>query len=82
VKIVESVDWSAYKSVWNDCMKDYYWHKEIPVFDWHKEEELEDMETDFGKSGRVFLEAHQDGKIVGVFGFRYRGKDIAEKKQV
>ncbi len=80
MKIVESEDWSAYKSVWNGCMKDYYWHKEIPVFDWHKEEELEDMETDFGESGRVFLEAHQDGEIVGVFGFRYRGKEASMRR--
>jgi len=74
VKIVESEDWSTYKSVWKECMKDYYWYKNSPVFDWNKDEELDDMESDFGKPGQVFLEAHQADKIVGVFSFRYRGK--------
>jgi len=80
VKIVESEDWSIYKSAWNDYMKDFYWYKKNPIFDWHKGEELEDMETDFGKTGKVFLEAHQDGKIVGVFGFRYRGKEASMRR--
>ena len=77
MKIVESEDWSTYKSVWIECMKDYYWFKNSPVFDWNKDEELEDMESDFGNPGNILLEAHQDGKIVGVFGFRYRGKQAS-----
>ncbi len=80
MKIVESTDWSIYKSAWNECMKDYYWYKEDPVFDWHKEEELEDMKTDFGKAGRVFLELHIYDKIIGVFGFRYRGKEASMRR--
>ena len=80
MKIIESTDWSVYKSAWNECMKDYYWYKEDPVFDWHKEEELDDMETDFGKPGKVFLEAREDGKIAGVFGFRYRGKEASMRR--
>jgi len=75
VKIVESEDWPTYRSVWMECMKDYYWYKDNPVFDWNKNEELEEMESDFGKPGNVFLEAHQDDKIVGVFYFRYRDKN-------
>lgn len=77
MKIVESTDWPVYKSTWNECMKDYYWYKNNPVFDWNKDDELEDMRSDFGKSGKVFLEAHKDGKIVGVFSFRYRGKQAS-----
>jgi len=69
VKIVESEDWSIYESVWKEYMKDYYWYKNSPVFDWDKDEELEEMESDFGKPGNVFLEAHQDNKIIGVFYF-------------
>lgn len=75
MKIVESVDWPSYKSIWQKCMKEYYWYKNDPVFDWNKYEELEDMEDEFGKPGQVFLEAHHDDKIVGVFSFRYRGKE-------
>jgi len=80
VKIVESEDWPTYKSVWNECMKDYYWYKNNPVFDWNKDEELEDMESDFGKPGRIFLEAQEDGKVAGVFGFRYRGKEASMRR--
>lgn len=75
MKIVESKDWSEYKSVWKECMKDYYWYRNDPVFDWNKDEELDDMESDFGKPGQIFLEAHQEDKVVGVFSFRYRGKE-------
>ena len=74
MEIVESVDWSSYKSIWQKCMKDYYWYRNDPVFDWNKYEELEDMEDGFGKPGNVFLEAHENGKIVGVLGFRHRGR--------
>lgn len=80
MKIVESGDWNTYKSVWNQCMKDYYWYKENPVFDWHKDEELEEMESDFGKAGRLFLEAHSNGEIVGVFGVRHRGKEATLRR--
>lgn len=54
-------------------MSDYYWYKNDPVFDWNKNEELDDMESDFGKPGNVFLEAREDDTIVGVFSFRHRG---------
>jgi ribosomal protein S18 acetylase RimI-like enzyme len=74
VKIVESVDWPSYKSIWQKSMKDYYWYKNDPVFDWNKYEELEDMKDGFGKPGNVFLEAHDNSRIVGVFGFRHRGR--------
>ena len=77
MKIVESEDWSTYKTAWIECMKDYYWYKNNPVFDWNKDEELYDMESDFGKPGQVFLEAHHADKIVGVFSFRYRGKQAS-----
>jgi ribosomal protein S18 acetylase RimI-like enzyme len=74
VQIIESVDWPSYKSIWQKCMKEYYWYKNDPVFDWNKYEELEDMKDDFGKPGNIFLEAHDDEKIVGVLGFRHRGR--------
>ncbi|MGY5881633.1 MAG: GNAT family N-acetyltransferase [Candidatus Thorarchaeota archaeon] len=74
MKIVESEDWSTYKTAWNECMKEYYWYKNDPVFDWNKDEELDEMESDFGKPGQVFLEAHEANEIVGVFSFRHRGK--------
>lgn len=61
-------------------MKRFYWYKENPVFDWNKDEELQEMKSDFGKSGNIFLEAHQNGKIVGLFGLRYRGKEASFRR--
>lgn len=61
-------------------MKNYYWFKESPIFDWNKDEELKEMESDFGKPGRIFLEAHKDEEIVGLFGFRYRGKEASLRR--
>ena len=75
MKIVESTDWLTYKSAWQECMKEFYWYQNNPVFDWNKDEELEEMETDFGKEGCVFLEARENSDIAGVFGFRYRGQE-------
>lgn len=80
VKITESRNWGVYESAWKKCMKDYYWYKEDPVFDWNKHEELEEMESEFKKAGRVFLEAHEDDTIVGVLGLRYRGKDASLRR--
>ena len=77
MKIIESEDWPTYKTAWKECMKDYYWYKNNPVFDWNKHEELDDMESDFGKPSNVFLEAHQGDEIVGVFSFRHRGKQAS-----
>jgi len=75
MKIIESKDWSTYRSAWEECMQDYYWYKDSPVFDWNKFEELDEMEREFTSPGRVFLEAHQEGEIVGVCGLRYRGRE-------
>ncbi|MGY5857728.1 MAG: GNAT family N-acetyltransferase [Candidatus Thorarchaeota archaeon] len=80
MKIVESEDWPTYRSVWIECMKDYYWYKHDPVFDWNKNEELDEMEGEFGKPGNVFLEAHQDDNIIGVFGFRHRGRNATLRR--
>ncbi|TFG34629.1 hypothetical protein EU527_02685, partial [Candidatus Thorarchaeota archaeon] len=80
MKIVESNDWSLYRSTWQKCMKDYYWYKENPIFDWNKDEELEEMESNFGKPGHVFLEAHNNGEIVGILGLRFRGKEASIRR--
>ncbi|MBN2231076.1 MAG: GNAT family N-acetyltransferase [Candidatus Thorarchaeota archaeon] len=80
MKIVQSKSWVEYKALWKNCMKDYYWYKEDPVFDWNKHEELEEMETEFSKPGRFFLEAHSDGFPVGVLGLRYTGKEGALRR--
>ena len=80
MKIVESSDWSAYKSIWEKCMQDYYWYKKVRVFDFNREEELDEMAADFGKPGRVFLEAHLNEDIIGLFGLRFRGKEASLRR--
>jgi GNAT superfamily N-acetyltransferase len=80
MKIVESKNWSTYRSAWEECMQNYYWYKDDPVFDWNKSEELEEMEYKFTNPERVFLEALQDGKIVGVFGLRFSGNEAVLRR--
>ena len=80
MKIVESKNWSTYRSAWEECMRNFYWYKDSPVFDWNKFEELNEMEREFTNPERVFLEAHQEGETVGICGLRYRGKEAVLRR--
>jgi ribosomal protein S18 acetylase RimI-like enzyme len=80
VKIIESENWSTYRSAWEACMQDYYWYKDNLVFDWNKNEELDEMEREFTNPERVFLEAHQEGEAVGVCGIRFSGKEAVLRR--
>lgn len=55
-------------------MEHLYWYKESPVFDFNKDEEIDEMFSDFGRLGNLFLVAREydQDEIVGVLGFRYR----------
>jgi GNAT superfamily N-acetyltransferase len=80
MQIVESKNWSTYRSAWEECMQNYYWYKNNLVFDWNKDEEIEEMEHDFTNPGRIFLEAHENGEIVGIFGLRYKEKEAVLRR--
>jgi ribosomal protein S18 acetylase RimI-like enzyme len=55
-------------------MEHLYWYQENPVFDFNKDEEIDEMRSDFQKPGNLFLVArlHHQDEIVGVLGLRYR----------
>jgi GNAT superfamily N-acetyltransferase len=55
-------------------MKHLYWFNEDPIFDFNKNEELDEMRSDFGKPGHLFLIARKpdQDEIAGVLGLRYR----------
>jgi GNAT superfamily N-acetyltransferase len=67
-------DWDTYSQAWSTAMKHLYWYQENPIFDFNKDEEIDEMRSDFENPGNLFLIAHvQDqDEIVGVLGFRYR----------
>lgn len=68
-----ATDWDQYSQAWKTSMQHHYWYKESPVFDFNKEEELDEMRSDFGKPGNLFLVARHSGsnETVGVLGLRY-----------
>ncbi|MHA1963221.1 MAG: GNAT family N-acetyltransferase [Candidatus Thorarchaeota archaeon] len=67
-------DWETYSEAWSSAMEHLYWYKEGPVFDFNKDEEIEEMHSAFETPGNLFLVARIPGEdeIVGVLGFRYR----------
>lgn len=67
-------DWNTYSQAWSTAMKHFYWYQENPVFDFNKDEEIDELSSDFDDPGNLFLVAHVQGQdeIVGVLGFRYR----------
>ncbi len=67
-------DWKTYSQAWSTAMKHLYWYHKSPIFDFNKNEELDEMRSDFGTPGNLFLVARvQDqDEIVGVLGLRYR----------
>lgn len=72
VEIADDV--GLYTEVWSDAMKHLYWYQESPIFDFNKDEELDEIKADFGAPSHLFLIAHSKGqdKIVGVLGLHYR----------
>jgi hypothetical protein len=51
-------------------MKDYYWYKQDPVFDWNKHEEYKEMQETFTSPdyGYYIAKRKSDSKIVGALG--------------
>ncbi|MFW9769495.1 MAG: GNAT family N-acetyltransferase [Candidatus Thorarchaeota archaeon] len=66
-------DWNLYSEAWNSSMQQYYWYRETPVFDFNKNEELDEMRSDFEKHDNLFLVARYSNydKIIGILGLRY-----------
>lgn len=74
IVVEPACDWEAYSQAWSMAMEHLYWYQESPVFDFNKSEEIDEMQTDFGKPGHLFLAAHvrSGNEIIGVLGLRYR----------
>jgi GNAT superfamily N-acetyltransferase len=55
-------------------MVHHYWYQEDPVFDFNKNEEIDELLADFERPGNLFLVARvqEQEEIVGGIGFRYR----------
>jgi GNAT superfamily N-acetyltransferase len=66
-------DWPTYSQVWNAAMEDYYWYQENPVFDFNKNEELDEMQSDFENRENMFLSAYSEtyADMVGILGLRH-----------
>ena len=75
ITVARAQSWKDYKKAWIDCMKHLHWFEEQRLFDYNREEEIEELRKSFGKPENLFLVARQEGieKIVGVLGIR-RGK--------
>ncbi|MHA2222605.1 MAG: GNAT family N-acetyltransferase, partial [Candidatus Thorarchaeota archaeon] len=71
-----ATDWELYIEAWKTSMQHHYWYQESPIFDINKEEELDEMQSDFDMSGNLFLvaQAADTKEVVGVLGLRF--KDI------
>ncbi len=67
-------DWDAYSKAWSSAMEHLYWYQESLIFDFNKDEEIDEMYSDFGRLGNLFLAARKQDQdeIVGVLGLRYR----------
>lgn len=67
-------DWETYSKAWSSAMEHLYWYQESPVFDFNKNKEIDEMHSDFGTPGNLFLVAcvHRQDEIIGVLGLRYR----------
>ncbi|MFW9976379.1 MAG: GNAT family N-acetyltransferase [Candidatus Thorarchaeota archaeon] len=72
VEIADDV--GLYAKAWSDAMKHFYWYRGSPVFDFNKDEELDEIRADFGAPSHLFLIARSKGqdKIVGVLGLHYQ----------
>jgi ribosomal protein S18 acetylase RimI-like enzyme len=65
-----------YIKAWTECMEDVYWFKEQRLFDYNRDEMVQEISRDFNKSKSVFLVAKPEGseRIVGVLGVKLEGK--------
>jgi len=74
IEVDFATDWDQYSQAWKTSMQHLYWYKESPVFDYNKDEELDEMRSDFGRPGNLFLVArHSRSKeLGGVLGLRYK----------
>jgi len=73
IQIDFATDWELFSEAWKSSMEHYYWYKENPIFDFNKDEELDEMSSDFDRLGNLFLVARPSDhdEIVGVLGLRY-----------
>lgn len=80
--IERAQDWDEYRAAWSALMKNYYWYKEDPVFDWNKHEEFREMQETFNSPdyGYYWAKRNSDSKIVGVLGVSLNNEQIALRR--
>lgn len=80
--IERALDWDEYRAAWSDLMKDYYWFKQDPVFDWNKHEELREMQETFSAPdyGYYYAKRNSDSKVVGVLGVSSRNAHMTIRR--
>lgn len=64
-----------YAKAWIKGMRHLHWFKERRLFDYNRNEEMEELSRNFGKPGHVFLRATQEGtdEDIGVLGIKLQG---------
>lgn len=65
-----------YIRAWIEGMRHLHWFKECRLFDYNRDEMMEELSRDFGKPGGVFLVAMLEGSenIIGVLGIKLQGE--------
>ncbi len=80
--IERALDWDEYRTAWSELMKDYYWYKQDPVFDWNKHEELREMQETFSSPdyGYYYAKTRGGSKVVGVLGVSSNNADMTIRR--
>jgi len=75
-RIEAARDWGEYRDAWTECMHEQYWFWKPKPLDFNREEELEELETDFGKQDHLFLLARHEGhtNVLGILGLKVVGE--------
>ena len=70
ILVEASESFEDYEEAWLACMSHVHWIEDRGPFDYHSDEELEEIQEEFDKPGNTFLVARldDDDEIVGVLG--------------
>jgi GNAT superfamily N-acetyltransferase len=74
IRIEDARSLNSYIQAWSECMSHIHWFPEQKLMDWSREEEIEEIQCDFGERDNRFLIANdKDGATIGVLGFLHSG---------
>ncbi|UCH56582.1 MAG: GNAT family N-acetyltransferase [Candidatus Bathyarchaeota archaeon] len=76
ITVEQAQSWGDYEKDWIKGMEHLHWFKEHRPFDYNREEEIEELRSDFNRPGNVFLAARPEDshEIMGVLGIKIRGE--------